>query len=128
PGTNFRFGLDPILNFIPLAGDIGGFAVSAVLIFSMARHGVSRKVLILMIMNVILDSTIGAIPVLGNIFDFFYKSNTMNIKLLKEHYNEGKHQGNGNGILAAIALVLILFFLIFIYVAWMVLSWVINAL
>ncbi len=126
PGTNFRFGLDPIINLIPFAGDLGGFAVSAVLLLAMARHGVSGKVLVLMSLNIILDTTIGAIPVLGNIFDFFYKSNTRNIRLLQEHYHEGKHQGSGKGILTAIALVLLLCFLAFVYVLWLLLSWMID--
>lgn len=126
PGTKFRFGLDPIINFIPVAGDLGGFAVSTVLLFTMAKHGVSRKVLILMTLNIILDSTIGAIPILGNIFDFAYKSNSRNIKLLKEHYDEGKHQGSGKGVIAWIVIVLLLCFLIFAYVIWMIMSWLID--
>ncbi len=126
PGTNFRFGIDPIINFIPIAGDLGGFAVSTVLLLTMAKHGVSRKVLILMTLNIILDSTIGAIPVLGHIFDFAYKSNSRNIKLLKEHYDEGKHQGRGTGIIAWIVIVLLICFLMFAYVLWMILSWLID--
>ncbi len=46
PGTNFRFGIDPLINLIPIAGDISGFVVSSMLVLSMARYGVSRKVLI----------------------------------------------------------------------------------
>lgn len=126
PGTNFRFGLDPILNFIPIAGDLGGFAVSTILLLTMAKHGVSRKVLLLMTLNIILDSTIGAIPLIGNIFDFAYKSNTRNIKLLKEHYDEGKHQGSGKGIIAWIIIIFILSFLLIGYVIWVMLSWLIG--
>ncbi|MHB1178981.1 MAG: DUF4112 domain-containing protein [Daejeonella sp.] len=126
PGTKFRFGLDPILNFIPIAGDLGGFAVSTVLLLTMAKHGVSRKVLILMTLNIIVDSTIGAIPVMGNIFDFAYKANTRNIKLLKEHYDDGKHQGSGKGIIAWIIIILALSFLLIGYVIWITLSWLIG--
>lgn len=123
PGTNFRFGLDPIINLIPVAGDLGGFAVSTVLLLTMAKHGVSRKVLLMMTLNIILDSTIGAIPILGNIFDFAYKSNSRNIRLLKEHYEEGKHQGNGKGIIVWIIIILILSFLLVIYILWALISW-----
>jgi hypothetical protein len=123
PGTNFRFGLDPIINFIPVAGDLGGFAVSTVLLLTMAKHGASRKVLLLMTLNVILDSTIGAIPILGHIFDFAYKSNTRNIRLLKEHYEEGKHQGSGKGIIAWIIIVLILSLVLIVYTLWTLISW-----
>ena len=123
PGTNFRFGIDPIINFIPIAGDLGGFAVSTILLLTMAKHGVSRKVLLMMTLNIILDSTIGAIPILGNIFDFAYKSNSRNIKLLKEHYDEGKHQGSGKGIVAWIMIILILSFVLIVYVLWVLISW-----
>ena len=123
PGTNFRFGLDPLMNLVPILGDLSGFAISAALVLAMARHGASGKVLSLMILNIVLDSTIGAIPVLGQLFDFAYKSNTRNIRLLREHYEEGKHQGSGKGIIAIIIIVLLALFLIFIYVLWQLLAW-----
>lgn len=108
PGTRFRFGLDPILGFIPILGDATGALISGGLILSMIRHGVSRKVVFLMLINVALDATIGSIPVLGWIFDAYYKANQRNIRLLKEHYHEGKHQGSGTGVLVIVAIVLLL--------------------
>lgn len=126
PGTNFRFGIDPLLNLIPVLGDISGFAVSIVLVLTMARHGLSRKVLILMFLNVILDSTIGAIPIIGQIFDFAYKSNSRNIRLLKEYYEEGKHQGSGKGTLLWILIFLIIFILIFVWLMWKILELIID--
>jgi hypothetical protein len=115
PGTNFRFGLDPVINLIPFAGDVSGFIVAAALVCVMAKQGVSRKVLILMVLNVVLDAIIGAIPLIGQVFDFYYKSNSRNIKLLKEHYQEGKHQGSGTGVLVMIFLVLFVFFGLFLF-------------
>ncbi len=126
PGTNFRFGIDPLLNLIPVLGDISGFAVSIVLILTIARHGLSRKVLILMFLNVILDSTIGAIPIIGHVFDFAYKSNSGNIRLLKEYYEEGKHQGSARGTILWIVLFLIVFILIFIWAMWKILELIIG--
>ena len=126
PGTNFRFGIDPLLNLIPVLGDISGFAVSIVLVLTMARHGLSRKVLILMFLNVILDSTIGAIPIIGHVFDFVYKSNSRNIRLLKEYYEEGKHQGSARGTILWIVLFLIVFILIFVWLMWKILELIID--
>lgn len=126
PGTNFRFGLDPLINLIPVVGDLVGFAVSSAIILAMARHGVSRKVLILMTLNVVLDSTIGAIPFIGQIFDFTYKSNSRNIKLLKQHYEEGRHQGSGKGIIIWLIIILIVFLLIFAYILWLLLNWIVS--
>ena len=126
PGTNFRFGLDPLINLIPIVGDLSGFAVSSMLVLAMAKHGVSRKVLIMMCLNIALDSTIGAIPIIGQVFDFTYKSNSRNIKLLKEHYNEGKHQGSGKDVIYWVIAIFVLSFLIFAYLLWMLMSWIID--
>ena len=123
PGTNFRFGLDPVLNLIPFAGDVSGFVVSAALLYVMAKNGVSRKVLILMAINIAVDAVVGAIPVLGQISDFYIKANTRNIKLLKEHYREGKHTGSGNGIIVILLIVLLLIIGAALYVSYLTLTW-----
>jgi hypothetical protein len=108
PGTNIRFGIDPLLSLLPVFGDLITFVVSGMLIYTMRNHGASRNVAIKMILNATLDALIGAIPLVGTIFDIFYKANDRNVKLLKEHYFEGKHQGSGNGLLTLIAIVSIL--------------------
>jgi hypothetical protein len=104
PGTRVRFGFDPIMSLIPVLGDLITYFISGALIYTMYQKGASRKVVIKMIMNSTLDAVIGAIPLVGTIFDVFYRSNDRNVKLLREHYYEGKHQGSGNGLLAVIAL------------------------
>jgi len=126
PGTNFRFGLDPILNLIPIVGDISGFAVSGMLVLTMAKKGVSNKVIVLMVLNIVLDFVIGAIPIIGNIFDFTYKANSRNIKLLKEHYSENKHQGSGKNIVAIVLVVLVIVLIALVYGLIRVTEWVIN--
>ena len=126
PGTKFRFGLDPIMNLVPVAGDISGFLVGAALVWVMARYGVSRKVLILMVLNVFIDALIGAIPLIGQVSDFYYKSNSRNIKLLKEHYEEGKHQGKGTGVLVMLFLVLLVFFALFLFLLYTIAKWVVG--
>jgi hypothetical protein len=126
PGTNFRFGLDPILSFIPFGGSAASFAISAGLLLTMAKHGVSRKVLILMLVNLVLDATLGSIPVAGNIFDFFFKANQRNVNLLKRHYQEGKYTGSGTGILIAISLALLVIFALIIYGTWELISYLVG--
>ncbi|MBB5394537.1 DUF4112 domain-containing protein [Mucilaginibacter sp. AK015] len=123
PGTNFRFGLDPVLNLIPFAGDISGFVVSAALLYVMSKNGVSRKVLILMAINISIDAAVGAIPLLGQISDFYIKANTRNIQLLKEHYQEGKHTGSGNGVIVIIIIVLLIVLSAVLYVSYISLRW-----
>ncbi len=99
PGTNFRFGLDPLIGLIPVLGDFSSFAISGALLMTMARNGVSRKILFLMAGNLAIDTVLGSIPLIGNIFDFTYKANQRNIRLLQRHYEEGTHQGSGIGLI-----------------------------
>lgn len=126
PGTRFRFGLDPILNLIPFAGDISGLILSAVLVFTMARHGVSRKVVILMTLNILIDFLVGAVPFIGQVFDFFYKANSRNISLLKKHYEEGRYQGSGNGILIGIFVLVLAVFALGIFLLWKLIEWLLE--
>lgn len=115
PGTKFRFGIDPIINLFPVVGDMTGFLISAGMLLAMARNGASSKVVVLMSINILVDSIIGPIPVIGHIFDFYFKSNTRNLRLMQEYFVEGKHQGSGKNtiIIALIVLVLILALLVY---------------
>ena len=104
PGTRFRFGLDPLLGLLPIVGDLSTTAVSVALLLTMLRHGASGAVVVRMAMNILLDTVVGAIPVLGNVFDFAYKSNERNVALLRRHYAEGRHSGSGKGLVALLLL------------------------
>jgi hypothetical protein len=118
PGTGIRFGLDPILSLMPVLGDLITLIISSMLIYTMHNQGASRKVVVKMMLNAGLDTIIGAIPLVGTVFDVFYRSNERNIKLLKEHYYEGKHQGSGTGLLLTIFLIAILVIAAVIYGIW----------
>lgn len=85
PGTKFRVGLDPIIGLIPGAGDLVGTALSAYIVIEAARLGVPRSALGKMISNILLESVVGTIPVLGDWFDFAWKANTKNMELLETH-------------------------------------------
>jgi hypothetical protein len=108
PGTNIRFGIDPLMSLFPIVGDFATYVVSGMLIYTMYSEGASGKVVIKMIINSTLDAIIGTIPLVGTVFDIFYRANDRNVRLLKEHYFEGKHQGSGKGLLLVIALVALL--------------------
>ncbi len=85
PGTNLRFGLDPILGLIPGAGDAAGAVLAAWILVEAVRLGASRATLLRMAGNVALDALVGAVPVLGDIFDFAWKANLRNVALLERH-------------------------------------------
>ena len=126
PGTKFRFGLDPIMNLVPFVGDMAGAVISGGLLLAMARKGASNKVVVLMSLNVLLDATIGAIPVIGQIFDFFYKANSRNIKLMKEHYLENKHQGSGKNVIIIVAIVMVITIALLAWGVWHLTEWVLS--
>lgn len=108
PGTKIKFGIDPVFSLIPVIGDLITYAISGALIYMMYTQGASRKVVIKMILNSTLDAVVSVIPLVGTVFDVFYRSNDRNVKLLKEHYFEGKHQGSGNGLLLLVVIVAII--------------------
>jgi hypothetical protein len=126
PGTNFRFGLDPIIGLIPGVGEVVTFGISGALLLVMARHGVSRKVLLMMAGNILLDSTLGAIPIIGDLFDAGYKSNRRNLELLRRHYQEGKHQGKGTGQLVLSVVGILLVAALFLFLTWKLVSVIIG--
>lgn len=125
-GTQLRFGLDPLINLVPFLGDIIGFAISFYLVLIMWRHGASRKLVMLMLINVIIDLTLGVIPVIGNVFDFFFKANRKNILLLQQYYYEGKHRGSGNDILTIALGIFLLLAFVLVYLLWLGFLWMIN--
>lgn len=81
PGTNFRFGLDPILGVLPGAGDLFSAALSVYIIVESIRLGVSTRTLLRMLLNLTIDTVGGSIPLLGNLFDLVWKANKRNLRL-----------------------------------------------
>ncbi|WP_084447320.1 DUF4112 domain-containing protein [Hymenobacter roseosalivarius] len=123
PGTRFRFGLDPILGLIPVVGDLTSMAISGALLLTMMRHGASGSLVVRMALNILLDTIVGAIPVLGNIFDFAYKANDRNVRLLRRHYAEGKYQGSGKGLLAVVLVGMLVVFGLIAWGLWAATAW-----
>lgn len=122
----FSFGLDPILNFIPFAGQGITFITSVLLVLIMYKNGVSSKAAAKMLINSLVDAAVGAIPIFGNVYDFFNKANQKNIKLLEEHYYEGKHQGSATKLLFGILIVLLLCCVLMLYLLWVVGKWTLS--
>lgn len=124
PGTKIRFGLDFLLGLIPGAGDVITLGMSGVMVLTMARYGASGKVVAKMLGNVALDSIVGTIPIVGDFFDLAYKSNYRNLKLMREHYDEGRHQGSATGVLLAVLMGLLLIFVLVIVGIFYLLGWI----
>jgi hypothetical protein len=85
PGTPVRVGLDPVIGLIPVVGDVVAAAVGAWVIGEAARFGIPRVVLGRMVVNLLVDLGIGAIPVLGDLYDVAFRSNARNLDLFRRH-------------------------------------------
>jgi hypothetical protein len=85
PGTNFRFGADAIIGLVPGIGDAITTAISAYIVYEARRLGVPRHVLMRMIGNVALDGLVGAVPLVGDLFDAMWRANVRNVRLLRKH-------------------------------------------
>ncbi len=88
PGTNYRFGMDALLGLIPGVGDASTAIGSLSLFWLAIKRDVPRPVLIKMALNVGIDTLVGAVPVLGDVFDLFWKSNRKNLNLIREASGE----------------------------------------
>lgn len=85
PGTPIKVGLDPIVGLIPVVGDAVAAGVGAWVIAEAARFGVPRIVLGRMVLNLLVDLGVGAIPVIGDLYDVVFRSNTRNLELFRRH-------------------------------------------
>lgn len=85
PGTKFRFGLDSIIGLIPGIGDAIGLLLGAAILYESVRVGVPRGTIVKMVGNSVADTLGGLVPVVGDLFDFAFKSNKRNAALLMSH-------------------------------------------
>jgi hypothetical protein len=88
PGTNWRFGWDSIIGLVPGGGDVATGLLASYIVVEAARLGVPRRTLWRMVANVALDMAGGSIPLAGDIFDFAFKANRKNLRLVEKHLEE----------------------------------------
>jgi hypothetical protein len=85
PGFNARFGLDGLIGLIPGVGDVISAWISSVVISEAARMGAPKILLLKMAFNVLIDTLLGAVPLVGDLFDVVWKSNQRNVRLLNQY-------------------------------------------
>ena len=85
PGTNVRFGLDALIGLFPAIGDIITTALSLFIVHEAYQLGAPRHVIVRMLGNVVIDTVGGTVPVIGDLFDAGWKSNSRNLALLERH-------------------------------------------
>jgi hypothetical protein len=112
PGTSRRFGLDPVLGLIPGGGDIAGGVLSAYILVAASRLGAPSSVIMRMGWNVVVDTVLGAVPLLGDLFDASWKANRRNVALLDSYLDRPRSVRRSSrlvlaGVLLGIAVVAI---------------------
>jgi hypothetical protein len=101
PGLNRRVGLDAILGLIPGVGDALSAALASYIIWEARQLGLPRWKIARMVANVAVDTAIGAIPLAGDVFDVFFKSNQRNLRIIHEHLGtpkRGPHVIDGTAV------------------------------
>lgn len=123
PGTNIRFGIDPLLGMFPYGGETVATIVGTVILGEAGKKGLPVKTLVRMGGNMLLNAGVGVIPVVGDLFSFWFKSNSRNYRLLNT-YLESEHGAEEPGgwwpvmlIVGTVATVLVLNIL-----AWVILA------
>jgi hypothetical protein len=123
PGTDIRFGLDALIGLVPGAGDFATFLISGYMLTVLAKNGASGFVLARMVLNVVVDSLVGAIPLVGDIFDVAFKSNQRNMRLMQQHYMEGRHRGGAWKVIVPVLLILLVFITGLAWLAYKAFTW-----
>ena len=114
PGTGRRFGIDALIGFVPVVGDLLSGGIGLFVVWRASRLGLPRIVVARMLVNSAIDMAIGAIPVIGDAFDLWFKANTRNLGIIRRHLEHPETSTRTDwlillgmvGILAAIVLLL----------------------
>jgi hypothetical protein len=88
PGTRIRFGVDQAISFVPVVGDVAAGALASYIVYNAARHGAPRTLIMRMMVNLGIDMAFGSVPLVGTVFDVFFKVSKRNMALLRQHLIE----------------------------------------
>ena len=129
PGIGWRFGLDALVGLIPGVGDLATTGVSFYILASAVRYRVPKITLLRMGLNVGVDYVLGSLPVVGDLFDAWWKSNQKNVALLKERATVSAEDARGGRLsdwLFLLVIVLVLLALLFgsLAVAYLILRFI----
>jgi hypothetical protein len=121
PGTSYRVGLDPILGLVPGLGDLVSPLFTIGILWQARELAIPRVVLLRMILNVAIDSLVGAVPVVGDLFDFAWKANNKNLALVERHAQEERKASAGDWLFVGLTVASLLFVAIipFVVIGWL---------
>jgi hypothetical protein len=87
PGTSVRFGIEAILRLVPGIGDAAASALSCWLLYEAHRLGVPPRIFARMLVNVVIEGIVGAVPIAGDAFDVAFRANRRNVRLLRAYFD-----------------------------------------
>jgi len=82
PGTSFRVGIDPIVGLLPIAGDLATAVCSLYIVTEAVRLGIPKRTVVRLLANIAVDAALGSVPVVGDLFDAYWKANVKNAELI----------------------------------------------
>jgi hypothetical protein len=88
PGTKIPFGLDSVVGLVPVIGDLITAAMGAYMVWEARNLGMSKWQLMRMTANIGIDTALGAIPLVGDAFDFIWRSNSKNLRIIHKHLDK----------------------------------------
>lgn len=120
PGTTYRIGLDPIVGLVPWLGDLVSPLFTIAILWFARDLALPRLVQFRMMINAAIDMLIGMVPIAGDLFDFAWKSNEMNMALLERHAYEERRASAGDWlfVLVVIAALVVVAAVPFFIVGW----------
>lgn len=98
PGTRIRLGLDAIIGLVPVVGDVLAQIIAGYIIWEAKQLGVSKLTLWRMAANTLIDTAIGAVPIVGDAFDVAFRANMKNLRLLQRHLEKNGYQVAAPGV------------------------------
>ena len=128
PIGRFRFGLDPILGLMPGLGDSIGALLSLYLLYEGARLGAPGPLLLRMTGNILVETILGAVPFLGDVFDFMWQANSRNLRLLQESHASHWRPRSLRAVWIPLLVITLLVLATVITLAWLLLKWAAQAL
>jgi len=127
PGLNFRIGVDAVLGLIPGLGDAAGVVLSSYIVHQAWRLGVPRSVLVRMWLNIVIEGVVGAVPLLGDVFDAAWKANMRNVALLEAHMDHPQRTASASRMLLALLVVTVLAIVAgALAIGWLVARWLMQ--
>ena len=108
PGTGYRVGLDPIVGLVPWLGDLVSPLFTIAVLWQARDLALPRVVQLRMLINVAVDTFIGMVPIAGDLFDFAWKANDMNMALLERHASASRRPSAADWLVVSAVIVLLL--------------------